>query len=81
MLADAVPVDVTVTVLAAFVPIVTLPKLKLVALAASDPTRGATPFPSRFTIVVGVAASVTIVTVPLAWPTTAGMNWTLIDNC
>ena len=56
-------------------PTCTLPKLRLVALAVSDP--GVTPVPDSGTFKVGFDALLVIETLPLADPPVVGVKVTL----
>jgi hypothetical protein len=56
-------------------PTCTLPKLRLVAVAVSDPA--VTPVPDSGTLNVGFAPSLTIARLPLAGPTVVAVKVTL----
>jgi hypothetical protein len=82
MVAGAVPVEVTVTVLVACEPTAILPKLRLVALAESAGLSAAIPFPRIATVAEGLLAeSLVIVTLPVALPSAFGLNFTFNDIC
>ncbi len=66
---------VTVSDRVCLLPTVTLPKLRLVGLAPSEP--GVTPVPDNGMVRVGFDASDEIVTLPLALPADNGANATV----
>ena len=69
------PVFVTVSERDCLLPIVTLPKLRLVGFDPSAPA--ATPAPDNGTVRVGVGAFEVIVTLPVALAAVCGANVTL----
>ena len=81
IVAGAVPVDVTVTVFVIGVPIGTWPKLRLLALAEREGVLAATPDPWICTVVGLLVALLDTVSVPLALPSAAGLNFSFTDIC
>jgi len=69
------PVFVIVSVKASLLPMVTLPKLRLLALDPSVPAE--TPVPDKDMARVGLEAFEVMVTVPLALPVAWGANVTV----
>ena len=69
------PVFVTVSKRDLLLPTVTLPKLRLVGLAPSEP--GDTPVPDSGMVSVGLEASDVMVMLPLAPPAVDGANETV----